>query len=248
MASLHPHVSLDLGPGRAARDFTFDERSRAHGDRVGTRGATRFGRADKNTTGLVYATADAGFENFAVETLVTKALIPKTVGTSDSGPAFSVGAGARILLATIGVRYRVANFSSFRLRSVSAEVGFHVPARRFEPYLVVGAGYAHLVAAADERTPADPLDLTGLDLQAGLGVDYYLTRSLAIGAKLLGDALVFTRPGVDYERSPQEQATECLGRPTLAQAKQCAMDKIRAADGSSLAASGSFALGLSVRF
>jgi hypothetical protein len=197
-------------------------------------------------SGLVYATADAGLDKLGLQTLETRALIPRAVSGSDGGPAFSIGAGARVLAFSIGVRYRVARFSTYDFHTFGAETGVHVPAGRFEPYLVLGAGYAKLSTKPSENELG--LDLTGLDVAAALGLDYYITRSLAIGAKLHGDALVFTRPGVDYERPPEEQVSECLQQPTTTAARQCVIGKVQAVDGSSLAAMGGFALGVAVRF
>jgi hypothetical protein len=198
--------------------------------------------------GLVYAGVNVGYQKLGLQTLETKSLLPDSVSTSDSGPMISVGAGARILLGTIGVRYRLARFSQWNLSSLGAEAGLHIPAGKLEPHLIVGAGFANLTRKASSEDGGSDLDITGLDLRAGFGVDYYVTKVLSVGAEFDGEALLMPRPGVDYSRSPRDQAADCLRMPTTDQAQQCVVDKAQAADGSSVGGAGSFALGVGVHF
>src|SRR4051812_1960658 len=65
--------------------------------------------------GLVYVDVTTGYQKLGLQTVQTKSVIPERVGTSDGGAMIGIGAGARILLASIGFRYRLGQFPGMKL-------------------------------------------------------------------------------------------------------------------------------------
>ena len=55
------------------------------------------------------------------------ALTYGTVATRDGGLMYGAAVGVRLLFLTIGLRGRMAHFTDWRVGSLNAEVGFHIP-------------------------------------------------------------------------------------------------------------------------
>ncbi len=78
-----------------------------------------------------------------------------------------------------------------------------IPIRFVEPSFTFGAGYAKLgdfdFRNADELERAG-VDIDGVDLRAGVGLDVYLPFKIYVGTEFTGDLLIFARPAVSTRR------------------------------------------------
>ena len=117
-------------------------------------------------------------------------------------------AGVRLIFLTAGARFRFASFSAFQMWTLNAEFGFRIPLGALEPYFTFGGGYASL-GSFDKSTALteagiDPGKLAahGFDLRGGAGFDYYLGKTLSVGANLSGDLLFLSREKVSTAAVP----------------------------------------------
>lgn len=124
--------------------------------------------------------------------------------TSSAGPAFSVGAGIRLLLLVIGARLRYNALSSFNMWQANAEIGVKIPIRSFDFLLNLHGGYSWVGAlsdankATDTSTPTanDAVTIRGFNAGLETGLDYYITPLFSVGLGGLADFLYLNRPAV----------------------------------------------------
>ncbi len=157
-------------------------------------------RLEKRIGDLFWAEGEGGVARVGLDTLSTgKILATEVLESSDSTFVWGVGAGLRALVVTVGVRFRYADFERWNLATTNIEAGFRIPIRFIEPSFTFGAGYAKLgdftFRDADELERAG-VNIDGVDLRAGVGLDVYLPYRLYVGAKYTGDVLIFARPAV----------------------------------------------------
>jgi hypothetical protein len=117
--------------------------------------------------------------------------------TKLQGPSARLGLGARLSAVSLGVVGSIAAFSpderfemnSLYLWSVDGELGFHLfSGVDVDPYLLLGAGYSSLDGVENAVPGAQgAYRVRGYNARGGIGVDYYPTEALSIGA--LGRAL-----------------------------------------------------------
>lgn len=204
-------------------------------------------KADKEDSGrgleFIYLNAEGGFENLGLQTFHSNNLVDsKVVPTSATGPLFGAGAGIRLLFLTAGVRFRLAHFSQYDLWNIGAELGLRIPLGNFEPYFVLGGGYAALGSfnGGNIGPSASDVSIRGVDIRGGGGIDYYVTPVFSVGANLTAELLLLTRPGVSLQNA-QNTATGSPGTGVPQASAQ-----IYAADGSSagLGIAGTIVLGL----
>ena len=155
-------------------------------------------RADKEDSGrgleFVWLNAEAGPEYLGLETLRDKQLVDgSSIKSKGAGMAYGAGIGVRLLVFTVGARFRLANFSDYQLWTLNAEAGMHIPLGRLEPYFTLGGGYASLGDYKGLNGVATPNNAHGFDARAGFGVDYYLTNTFSVGGNLTGDMLFLSR-------------------------------------------------------
>jgi hypothetical protein len=165
------------------------------------------------------------------------------------GPAAGVGLGARLAFVTLGVRGRFASFrdepvattaGAWQLWSLDGEVGFRFPIRRVQPHLTFAAGYTgtgNLGRAADGLT--EGLDVSGANARVGLGVDYYVTPLVSIGAQATGEVIALSRPGV-----PLRDLVEAKRVGTIDEAEA----RVLEGEGSSVGSSFTFTAGPGLHF
>jgi hypothetical protein len=153
----------------------------------------------------VYLDAQTGVEAVQLRTFfadfdsVSAGFLP-TVGV---GPTARIGAGLRFGFLTLGLRGRVAEFEdastvgAWQIWSLDAEVGIRVPLHRVEPHLVLAGGYSTFGGLGSAVAGlSDGLDVHGVDVRLGGGVDYWVTRTVSLGLDLDGELLAIARPGV----------------------------------------------------
>jgi hypothetical protein len=168
-------------------------------------------RADKEDSGrgleFVWLNAEAGPEYLGLQTLKAKGLVDGSViHSKDLGMAYGAGLGVRLLVFTLGARFRFGNFPDWQTWSLNAEGGMHIPLGRVEPYVTFGGGYASLGAYNKSKLNGFALNAAhGFDVRAGAGVDWYLTNTFSVGGNLTGEMIYLSRsatPIVAMDRVP----------------------------------------------
>ncbi|MEO7036141.1 MAG: hypothetical protein ABI548_19535 [Polyangiaceae bacterium] len=156
-------------------------------------------RADKEDSGrgleFVWLNAEAGPEYLGLQTLKAKGLVDNAViHSKDLGMAYGAGLGVRLLVFTMGARFRFGNFPDWQTWTLNAEGGMHIPLGRVEPYVTFGGGYASLGAYNKDKLNGLPLSAAhGFNVRGGAGVDWCLTNTFSIGANLAGEILYLSR-------------------------------------------------------
>jgi hypothetical protein len=197
---------------------------------------------------LAWLDAQTGLEAVTLQTFladfrsVSAGLLP----TSGIGPTARVGTGLRFGFVMLGLRGRVASFEDpssvgrWQIWTLDGELGVRVPLARLEPHLALAGGYSSFGGFGGAvRGLQDGLDVHGVDVRLGGGVDYWMTHAISFGLDLNGELLAVARPGV----SLRDLATaKQIG--TLDEAKA----RILEASGSSIGAAMSLTAGLGVHF
>jgi len=155
-------------------------------------------RADKEDSGrgleFAWLNAEVGPQYLGLQTLKASNLVDgNLVESKGLGMVYGAGLGARLLAFTVGARFRFGNFSDWRLWTLGAEAGFHIPLGRIEPYFTFGAGYASLGGFKPAAVRAWSPSAHGLDLHGAFGLDVYLSNTFSIGGNLSGDLLFLSR-------------------------------------------------------
>lgn len=149
---------------------------------------------------LFYLNGDVGLSYVSLDSFNASNLALQK--TNSLGPAFSVGAGVRLLILAAGVRMKLNQLSAFSLWQLNGEVAFHFTESKFDPYLGVHGGYAFMgslsSSSLDAATSTSASDVTvhGFDAGLDLGFDYYLSSLFSIGVSGMGEALFLKRPPV----------------------------------------------------
>src|SRR4029079_11054398 len=151
------------------------------------------------------------------------------------GPTAHLGVGFRLLPLTLGLRAGVAAFgdssptrsvNDMQLYSIDAEIGVRIPVARFEPYLLVGGGYSAFGGLDDAISGVSQgLAVDGANVRAGLGLDFYVSPLLSLGARFTGELLFLSRPGVPIRDLATAQQVSTIGE---------AKARLLEADGSSI--------------
>jgi hypothetical protein len=152
--------------------------------------------------------AQAGIESIKMQTFHANAdqLTAGFVPSEATGPVVGVGVGFRLVFLTLGLRGRVASFQGqspmrtvgdWQVWTLDAELGFRAMLRHAEPYLTFAGGYASFGGLDDVLAGLrEGLDVSGLNLRAGAGLDYYLSRHFSVGAHVDAEVLALSRPGI----------------------------------------------------
>jgi hypothetical protein len=148
----------------------------------------------------VWLNAEFGFEHLGLQTFSANGLVDAgIVGTTQTGLMYGVGAGVRLVFITLGARFRIATLSAFDIWTLNGEAGLRIPLGKLEPHLSLGAGFASIgsFSASDlGGVERDHVAITGYDVRAGGGLDYYVTPIFSVGASVTFEVLGLTRPGV----------------------------------------------------
>lgn len=176
---------------------------------------------------------------------LTADLVPQVV----DGPTAHLGVGVRFLPLTVGVRAGVAAFqdssparsvNGMQLYSIDAELGVRIPVARFEPYLLVGGGYSAFGGLGDAVTGVSRgLAVDGANVRGGLGLDFYVSPLLSLGARFTGELLFLSRPGVPIRDLATAQQVSTIGE---------AKARLLEADGSSIGTALNLTVGPALHF
>jgi len=149
---------------------------------------------------FVWLNADVGSEYLGLQALKSKQLVDSNIVKSKGlGAVYGAGLGVRLLVFTVGARFRLGNFSDWQVWTLNAEAGLRIPLGRLEPYVILGGGYASLGdfggSAFASSLKAASVKANGADVRAGVGLDVYVTNTFSIGGNLTGEALFLGRSG-----------------------------------------------------
>lgn len=154
--------------------------------------------ADRKDSGRglewVWFNAEVGGQHLGLQTLKANSLVDaKLVKTTQTGLLYGAGLGVRLLVFTVGARFRLGSFSEWQLWTLDAEGGLRVPIGSLEPYFTVAAGYASLGSFSTSAPASSKADVKGFNARLGVGLDYYLSNTFSVGANLSGDLLFLSR-------------------------------------------------------
>jgi hypothetical protein len=191
---------------------------------------------------LVWIDAQTGIESVELQTFIADfdTVSAGFLPTSGVGPTATLGAGLRFGFVTLGARGRVASFEdggtvgSWQIWTLDGELGIRVPLYRLEPHVVLAAGYSSFGGLGTAiRGLQQGLDVHGIDMRIGGGVDYWITHHVSLGLDVNGGLLAVARPGV----SVRDLATaKQIG--TLNDAKARVLEASGASVGTTLALTG----------
>lgn len=159
-------------------------------------------KADQEDAGRglewIWLNAEVGAQHLGLQTFKGDGLVdPKLVKTTQTGLMYGAGIGARILVFTVGARFRMGTFKDWQLWTLDAEGGFRIPIGKLEPYFNVAAGYAALGSLPTEAPATSQANVRGVHARIGAGLDYYLSNTFSVGGNLSGDLLFLSRAKVD---------------------------------------------------
>ena len=173
---------------------------------------------------LFYINGDVGLSYVSLDSFNASNLALQK--TNSLGPAFSVGAGVRLLILAAGVRMKLNQLSAFSLWQLNGEVAFHFTESKFDPYLGVHGGYSFVGTLssssvdpgnANASNPSSDVSVHGVDAGIDLGFDYYLSSLFSIGISGMGEALFLKRPPVPIPAgTPPAVADQIKSQPLYA--------------------------------
>ncbi|MBX3230695.1 MAG: hypothetical protein KIT84_00650 [Labilithrix sp.] len=136
--------------------------------------------------------------------------------TSAGGPAFSIGAGLRLVVFVAGARLRYNALSSFNLLQINGEAGLKLPISDFDILIAAHGGYswvgrlgdANEATSSSAPTSNDAVSIRGFNAGLEFAFDYYVSPMFSVGVGLLGDFLLLNRPPVPLPSglTPEQQA------------------------------------------
>jgi hypothetical protein len=179
------------------------------------------------STNVFWADSGLGWHRVGLTTLhvdrtaAGDALTGDLVSSALSGPSVQLGFGVRWLVLTFGARLGASFFDdpspgrssgSSQLYSADAEIGFRIPAGRLEPYFIFAGGYSRFGGLDDAiEGVGRGLDIDGANLRLGFGLDYFFDRHVSIGARIAGEALFLSRPGIPLRQLATPERVSTLG-------------------------------------
>lgn len=146
----------------------------------------------------IWLNADAGFAYADLASFSQSTLGMQK--TASSGPTFGVGAGARLLFFTVGVRARDLMLSDIGdLWEVGGEAAFHLRVWHIDPYFGVRGGYnwvgqLNSSQVGDNVTGNPQVAVHGFNVGPMVGIDVYFNHWISIGADVDAQFLFIQRP------------------------------------------------------
>jgi hypothetical protein len=148
--------------------------------------------------------AQAGVESVQLQTFIAdfNSVSAGFLPTAGVGPTESVGGGARFGFLTIGARGKVASFDDvnvgpWQIWTLDGEIGVRVPLRRLEPHIVFAGGYSSFGGFGTAvRGLQEGLDVHGVDIRLGGGVDYWIVENISLGLDASAGLVAIARPGI----------------------------------------------------
>ncbi len=167
---------------------------------------TELEKADSEDTGrgleFVWLNGEVGYQIVGLQALSDGDLVDGTVvENNQSGLVFGGGLGVRLFVITLGARFRYGSFDAWNMWSVNAEGAFHVPLGKLDLYFALSAGYVSLggfqTDSGGGSSGLSDLAVSGFDVRASAGLDYYFSNTFSLGVNLGGEALFLSRSALD---------------------------------------------------
>ena len=139
-----------------------------------------------------------------------------------AGPMFGLSAGLRLVLFTIGPRFRYHALSAFNMWQLGGEIGLKIPISSVDILIGLHGGYAAVgrldasSAVADAGGPdqSSAVSVRGLNAGMDFGVDYYVSSGFSVGLGFTPDFLYLKRPPVALPTDlPEEQRAAIAADP-----------------------------------
>ncbi|MDH5493138.1 MAG: hypothetical protein OEY14_14380, partial [Myxococcales bacterium] len=123
--------------------------------------------------------------------------IPQTSEARGSGFTLGLGLGFRISLLTIGARGTLSSYFGFELGTAGAELGLRIPLGNLELFARGGLAYGWMGDANYVNPGLSETDVTGLVIDTGAGLDFFMGKGFAIGGSASGAFLNLTSNAAD---------------------------------------------------
>lgn len=160
---------------------------------------------EDRSLGFMWFEALGGYSYVNIAQFDKDNFLPGVVSLSDDGPTYGAAAGFRFGILTLGARVQLSNYTDFYVAAAGFDASLRIPLFFVEPYFRAGFGYGWLSLDSDVETEEDP-SIYGLVVDAGLGVDIFLSSFVAIGVGVDASFLNFGRQSItdcaDDECSP----------------------------------------------
>ena len=171
---------------------------------------------------LVWARAEAGGTYINMTSFSQQNMDLKQ--DAAGGPNYSVAAGVRLVMLTLGVRAKLNQLSALNLWQVNGVAGVHIPAGDWDPNITVYGGYsfsgklsADSLKTATAGEPTKDVTVTGFNAGVGIAVDYYIAKMISLGAGVNGEALFLKREKTplpaEFSLLPQAQQDAIKASP-----------------------------------
>jgi hypothetical protein len=148
----------------------------------------------------VYLNADMGFSTSDLVSIRSSNW--QLQDSSQTGPAFGIGAGVRLVFLSLGARVRDIAYPNFNMWETDLEALFHFRVWRIDGYIGGRGGYAFLGQFSTDSiarsTSTDPSDVTvhGWNVGPAVGLDWYITKRLSVGVEGNAEFLFLERQAI----------------------------------------------------
>lgn len=151
---------------------------------------------EEDSWGVMYLRFQGGFSYVNLLSFNQDNFIPEAEESSGLGPFGGLSVGFRVYWFSMGVSGSFGRQGGFDLGTVGAELAFHIPIPKVQPYVRLAAGYAWVGRYDFQSRELAETDIYGLTMEAGAGIDIKLARHLSIGAGFDAAFLNLTRQEV----------------------------------------------------
>ncbi len=207
-------------------------------------------RGGRRKVELFWMRPTAGFAAVNLTTFEadTERLTADLIPTRLAGPELGLGVGLRLMFVSLAVNGKVDLFDdesathavdNLQLWTIDGNLLLHLlTGYRIEPYLQLGAGYSAF-AGVDDALSGGGFGISGWNLHAGVGLDYFVSDHVSIGGLLAGQLMFLTRPGTSAISLLTPEEVDTVGQ---------ARDRLLEADESSVGTGFSLVLGPGLHF
>lgn len=134
-----------------------------------------------------------GYSHIDLVQFTQSNFLPQTVHQAENGFTGGVGMGFQIWWVTIGARATASKYPDYYLGTAELDLGLRFPLGPVKPYIRAGLGYAWLGNPNFNNIKASDVKVYGLISEVGAGLDFYVTKALAIGGGMDAAFLRLTR-------------------------------------------------------
>jgi len=162
---------------------------------------------DGRAADLLWIEGTFGYSYVDLVQFSQTSFLPMIERFKGSGYAAGVAAGVRLSMLMIGARGTLASYEWFDFWTIGGEVHLRLPIGKLEPFVRAGVGYGFVGQFDYDVVEDSQVDVFGLVLDAGVGIDIYLDKIFAIGAGMDGAFLNLSRQRVDETGCPNPTCT-----------------------------------------